>query len=336
MKKFLLTNKIYLPISLLLVLMMTFGAYFVEADFSIQKEEGGQVLGISEEYREESSRNFLPTAEDRIEYSEDFFDLENFPQKIYQEETPDYNSGSVYIYSPSSDYVFVDKNSKNIQAIASITKLMTALVFLENNPGWENIYELKREDRVEGGRIYLYLGDKVRIIDLFNLSLVASANTATKALANSTGMTEEEFVAKMNEKAQELGMTNTNYVDPIGISSFNVSNARDLAILLQEVLENEDIRNTVTKKEYYFKTVEGVSKIAYSTDNLLSIYPKEGVELLGGKTGYIEAAGFCFAGIFKNHDGREVVSVVLGADDPLMRFNETDDLVSWVYDNFLW
>ena len=333
MKKFIFSNKIYFPIAILLVTTMIYGAYFARANFTQQGDQG-RVLGISEEYVNEY---FLPVARDIDEaYSKDFFALQNFPQKINKGNMPDLDSSSVYVYSPSSNYVFAEKNSKNIRSIASITKLMTALVFLENNPGWENIYEIKREDRVNGGRIYLYLGEKARVFDLFNLSLVASANTATKALVSSTGLSQEDFVSKMNEKAISLGLNSTNFVDPIGISSLNVSNARDLSILLKNVIANEDIKKTTKKKEYNFKTVAGILKRAYSTDGLLGKYPKNSISLLGGKTGFINEAGFCFAGVFEDNDGKEVISVILGASDPFTRFSETDDLISWVYSSFVW
>ncbi len=333
MKKFILSNKIYLPIVFFLSLVMIYGAYYARANF-VQVENKGKVLGVSEKHVNEY---FLPVSPDvDVPYSKKFFELENFPQKINEGKMPSIKSSSVFVYSPSSDYVFVEKNSDNVQAIASITKLMTALVFLDNNPGWENIYEIKREDRVEGGRVYVYLGDGVRVIDLFNLSLVASANTATKALVSSTGISEKDFVEKMNEKARELGMQNTGFVDPVGISSFNISSARDLTLLLNEIIQNKDIRETTEKEEYSFRTVEGILKRAYSTDGLLEKYPKNGVDLVGGKTGYLDAAGFIFAGVFKNIEGKEVISVVLGASDPYMRFNETDMLVTWVYSNFVW
>lgn len=326
-------NNMYLLIFLLLLLVMFSASYFVEANIN-QNEVGARVLGISEEY---VNQYFLPMSLDADEaYSKDFFELKNFPQKINNGQIPEVESASVFVYSPQNEYVFAEKNSENAQAIASITKLMTALVFLDINPGWENIYEIKREDRVEGGRIYLYLGDRVRVFDLFNLSLVASANSATRALVSSTGISEEDFVKRMNEKSKYFGLKNTNFVDPIGISSLNVSTAKDLSILIKKAIDNDFIRETTEKSEYSFMTVGGVAKTAYSTDGLLGTYPKDSIRLLGGKTGYIEAAGFCFAGIFKNEEGKEVVSVVLGAKNPLMRFDETDNLVSWVYANFVW
>ncbi len=335
--KFLLSNKIYFPILAFSLIALFYGAYFVEANFS-GFEQKGMVLGVIEEIEEEAvDRNFLPVASDVDEdYWRNFFYTESLPQKLEDGIKPNLKSESHFVYSLSSDYVFTEHNSEKIMPIASITKLMTALVFLDINPGWENIYEIKREDRVEGGRIYLYLGDRVRLIDLFNLSLMASANTATLAMVNSTGYTEEEFVDKMNKKAIEIGLSNTNFVDPVGLSDFNTSSAKDLAKLLETVISHKEIKETLQMSEYYFETVDGTSKMAYSTDGLLGIYPKNDINLIGGKTGFTNAAGYCFIGLFEDNKGRSVVSVVLGADSISARFTETDEAVSWVYSNFVW
>lgn len=335
--KFLLSNKIYLPISLFSLIALFYGAYFVEANFS-SFEQKGRVLGISEEIEEViGDRNFLPVAKDVDEdYWRSFFYTESFPQKMEDGIKPSLKSESHFVYSLSSDYVFTEHNSEKIMPIASITKLMTALVFLDINPGWENIYEIKREDRVEGGRIYLYLGDRVRVVDLFNLSLMASANTATMAMVNSTGYTEKEFIERMNKKANEIGLLNTNFVDPVGLSDFNTSSAKDLAVLLETVISHKEIKEVLQMAEYSFETAEGIYKIAYSTDGLLGIYPKNNISLIGGKTGFTNAAGYCFVGLFEDDKGRSVVSVVLGAGSISARFTETDEAVSWVYSNFVW
>ena len=98
-----------------------------------------------------------------------------------------------------SSKIFFEKNAGEPRSIASITKLMTALVFLEHNPGWESVYKIKAEDKREGGKIYLFTGESVKVKDLFYSSLIASDNVATIALVKSTGMSEEEFVKIMNK-----------------------------------------------------------------------------------------------------------------------------------------
>jgi D-alanyl-D-alanine carboxypeptidase len=240
-------------------------------------------------------------------------------------------SGVVYDVK-NNNFVF-KKNQASRLPIASITKLMTAIVFVENNPGFDEVYEIKDEDRREGGRIYVYRGDKISVKDLFYLSLVGSANTATVALVHSTGMTEEEFVSKMNEKAKDLGLVRTNFKDAVGLSANNYSTANDIALLTREALSFSEIREATLRSSYSFKTLQGRTQVVYTTDQLLSNMPKNGVELFGGKTGYTDAAGYCFVGGFVDKTGQELISVVLGTESDKARFSETKNLINWVFEN---
>jgi D-alanyl-D-alanine endopeptidase (penicillin-binding protein 7) len=233
-------------------------------------------------------------------------------------------------------FFFYAKNADEVQPIASITKLMTALIFLENNPGWEKIYEITTADKVAGGRLNLFPGDNVKIKDLFYTSLVASDNGATLALVNSTGLSETEFVAKMNKKAKKLGLTKTHFVDPIGLSSNNVSTAREVALFAKVALSQKEIRQATESKEYTFVTLEGKTKKLESTDYLLFDSEKNSFSVLGGKTGYTDQAGYCFVGRFKDSSGQEVISVVLNSAGKNERFRESKTLVNWVFQNYNW
>ncbi len=240
------------------------------------------------------------------------------------------------IMDAKNNKILFAKNAAQARSIASITKLMTAMVFLENNPGWENIYQIKREDRREGGRIYLYMGEKVKVRDLFYLSLVGSANTATIALVGSTGMSEEEFVRKMNEKASGMGLVNTDFYDPAGLNNNNISTAEEIAKFAVVALADSDINEATLSKKYEFTTLGGRKKTVYSTDQLLGTFPQNGIRIIGGKTGYLELAGYSFVGRFIDRDGREMISVVLGSDSRDSRFSETRELAEWAYENYVW
>jgi serine-type D-Ala-D-Ala carboxypeptidase (penicillin-binding protein 5/6) len=235
-----------------------------------------------------------------------------------------------------SDEILFEQASDEQSSIASISKLATALVFLDLNPGWDKIYKIKKTDRVDGGKIYLFSGDEVKIKDLFYLSLVASDNSATLALVNSTGLSEEEFVARMNNKVRELGLKNTSFIDPIGISSNNISTAREIATLAKIALDRKEISEATITGNYEFKTLGGKNKSVRNTDSLLKIFPQNGIKILGGKTGYNEAAGYCFVGKFIDSGGHEVIAVVLGGDNINSRFDQTKDIVHWVYNNYNW
>jgi D-alanyl-D-alanine endopeptidase (penicillin-binding protein 7) len=232
-----------------------------------------------------------------------------------------------------SNEIIYGQNKEEKSSIASITKLATALVFLDNNPGWDNYYEIKNSDIVKGGRMHIYLGEKVRMRDLFFLSLIASDNTAAKALANATGI--ENFPEAMNKKMQILGLRNTSFVDPVGIGMENISNAEEVIKLLKEALNKKEIKTAIFKKDYQFKTLRGRDVGVYSTDWLFRENNNNFIHL-GGKTGYTESAGYCFAGIFKDEDGNEVITAVLNGPTINSRFKYSKDLVLWIFNSFIW
>lgn len=230
-----------------------------------------------------------------------------------------------------------EKNADDPQAVASITKLMTALVVLGENPDWDAEVEVRAGDERPGGIPYLIPGERVTVRDLFNLSLVASSNGGTVALARSTGLTEEEFAAKMNEVAASLGMSGSSFTEPTGLDATNVATARDVAILLRTALGREEIRETVAKREYRLVTKTGHARTVKSTDELLGGFlSKEPYRFLGGKTGYIEEAGYCFAAAAENGNGDGVIAVVLGTTTKEKRFKEVKSLMYWAFDAYAW
>lgn len=235
-----------------------------------------------------------------------------------------------------SSKILFEKNAEEPRPVASITKLMTALVFLEHNPGWELVYKIKAEDKREGGKFYLFTGESVKVKDLFYSSLIASDNIATIALVKSTGMSEEEFVRIMNEKAAELSLKNTSFSDPIGLSNANISTPREVAEFAKAALADKNISEATLTKKYEFSTGEGRKKIVRNTDDLLDLFPQNGIRIAGGKTGYTEAAGYCFVGKFVDHFGNEIISVVLREESNEYRFKEIYDLVHWAYKNYEW
>lgn len=228
------------------------------------------------------------------------------------------------------------KHADTPQPIASITKLMTALVFLEHNPGWDTFYKITPNDNIEGGHLNLFLGEEITIKDIFHTSLIASDNGATIALVHASGLSEKDFVAEMNRKASALSLRNTKFSDPIGLSDNNVSTAAEVAWLAKEAFNNRDIGETMKYSSYQFKTIEGKDKKVESTDYLLFDSAPGPWEVLAGKTGYTDEAGYCFVGRFRDKEGRELISAVLGSSSRNDRFRESKSLVNWVWQNYIW
>jgi len=255
--------------------------------------------------------------------------LENYSNK---EDEFKVDAGKAVIYDPKADIFLYQKNSQEVQSIASITKLMTALVVIDQNPDWQDSYQITKEDRKNGGRIYLFLGDKVKIEDLFNLSLVGSANTATSALIHSLNLNEDEFVSLMNEKAKNLNLKNTNFSDPIGLSPNNVSTAKEVALLTKEALSNNKIKDTLSQVVYNTETKQGKKITAESTNLLLSEDVKpQSLSVIAGKTGYINESGFCFSSWYSDSNQGEIITVVLDAETVFSRFEDSLKLSKWIY-----
>lgn len=274
-------------------------------------------------------------------------DIKSFPQseevkrlpevlKKSDAEDPVLENGSAVVMDSLTGKIIFSKDANRETPIASITKLMTAMVFLENNPGWDVEYKISSIDKVEGGKEYLYNGDIAKVRDLFYLSLVGSANSATLALVHSTGMTEEAFISAMNMKAKELNLKNTFYSDVVGLSNYNRSTAMEVAKIAKAALLDDSIREAVLSKEYRFDTIGGRKIVVYNTDALLDSFPLGDISLQGGKTGYTEAAGYCFVGMFLKNNDKEIISVVLGGINIDYRFSKTKELIEWTYDNFDW
>lgn len=235
-----------------------------------------------------------------------------------------------------SGAILWNKNSGEPRPIASITKLMTAEVFLNTNPDWDKVYQLAKEDIRSGGKSYIYPGDEVKVKDLFYLMLVGSDNTAAVALAKSTGLSEEEFVARMNERAKQFGLENTFFADVSGLSSKNISPAKEVLIMARKCLAKQEIRAATLESTYEFTTTGGRKVAVQSTDYLLSAFPVDGINIVGGKTGHTDEAGYCFVGDFKNEAGQEMLSVVMGTGTNEDRFAATKKLVKWAYDSYSW
>lgn len=239
---------------------------------------------------------------------------------------------SAAVMDKNSSIILWKKNAEEIRSIASISKLMTALIFLENNPSWNREVTMLQEDETKGAINNISRGEIVRAEDLFYTSLIASDNNATKALARSTGLSEKEFIDEMNKKAKEIGLVNTKFFEVTGLDERNVSTAVDILNLAKEVFTKEEIKSATTKQNYEFTAVSGKAHKVYSTDHLLNSY----LDIVAGKTGYINAAGYCLVAEVISADGQPIISVVLGSASNDDRFKDLKVLSAWVFENYSW
>jgi len=240
------------------------------------------------------------------------------------------------LFDPADHLFIFQQNADQVQPIASISKLMTALVFLRNNPGWDQIYQITASDNVPGGLVHLFLGERVKVRDLFYTSLVASDNGATMALVHATGLSEKEFVKQMNQTARQLGLLSTHFLEPTGLSDGNVSTAHDVALLAQAAFSYPEIRQATTMSKYDFQTLGGRDKQIISTDYLLDKSASSSVKVLAGKTGFTDPAGYCFVGLLQgaSTSSQPLIVVVLNSDGKNERFLQSKQIFNWALDSY--
>jgi len=241
---------------------------------------------------------------------------------------PDIRAEAAIIYDPKTGQVLWEQNSLDQRSIASITKVMTATVILEDeNADLSTPVVVERSDVRAASTTYLRAGYTVTKDDLLHLLLIGSDNAAARALARTSPYGSEGFVKRMNEKARELGLESTVYVDPSGLFNANVSSAYDMARLISYVSGSPRISSIMRTKSYTVKS--GSRQINVSSTNQLV---KVGdVDVQAGKTGFIRAAGYCLATLLRlPQGGPEVAVVVLGAKSNAGRFWETRHLFNWL------
>lgn len=238
---------------------------------------------------------------------------------------------SAAVMDKRTGLILWQKNANEKRSIASITKLMTALVFLDNNPGWKTEVTMEEEDEINGGTNHILRGELVTVENLFYTSLIASDNNSTRALARSTGLSQEEFVSRMNSKAKELGLNNTQFVDLTGLKDGNQSTALEILSLAKKSFDNSYIRDAVSSSSYSFTALSGGAHKVVSTNKLFNSF----LDIEAGKTGYINASGYCLVSEVAEGDNH-IISVVLGSDSHDARFQDLKILSAWIFENFNW
>ena len=244
---------------------------------------------------------------------------------------------SAVVIDRGTGAVLFEKNATETRSIGSLVKLMTALVFLEGDPDLNQTVTLEAEDLRAGGIQYIALNDPLSLRDLLFTSLVGSDNSATAALVRLSKMSLGDFVARMNEKAAEIGLVQTTFVDATGLSEDNRSLAPDVAKLVSAAMDNEIIRTATETSEEIFRSASGRSYYIPTTNELLdSFLNQPPYKIIGGKTGFLPAAGYCFGALISENNAHQIVVVVLGSDSKHGRFQDAKALAAWTYKVYNW
>lgn len=242
-------------------------------------------------------------------------------------EVPAPRAAAAIIYDPETNEVLFEEHALEQRSIASITKVMTALVFLESLTDASEVVKVERADVARASTTYLRNGYTVTVDELLHLLLIGSDNAAARVLARVSPYGSDGFVARMNEKARELGLQQTHYEDPSGLLSGNVSTAYEMARLISYAVADERVGSVMRKAEFNF--VPGKRNVHVNSTNR---FVRSGeIEVIGGKTGFISSSGYCLATMIRlPQTGRQVAMVVLGARSNAARFAETRHLFNWL------
>lgn len=228
------------------------------------------------------------------------------------------------------------KDADTARPIASISKLLTAVVVARQTTNWNIEHTMTSgEVSLTGASFPARAGDVFSRLDLLKTAMVASANGSAQALANSTGLTDDEFAADMMGVAKQIGMEHVQFVEPTGLSAKNQASAKDVAVLLREALRTPEIVEALQLSEHNMKprNDEGREITVRNTNKLIR---NDANYIVGGKTGFTYEAGYCLVALSQHPDGQQVITVVLGADSEDQRFAETQELVDWAFENYDW
>lgn len=238
---------------------------------------------------------------------------------------------SVVVLDINTGKTLLEKNSQEVWPIASLTKLMTASVFLDTKPNFNKKVRIVQSDQAIGARIGLKPGSIIYVKDLFTSMLSVSANDAAKALARISGLTDKVFIQKMNAKAKVWGLENTVFVEPTGLDPQNKSTAQEYAILAKNVLKNPRISQATLVKTYTFKDLKTGRRHKITNKNKLL---NSSLDMIGTKTGFIDESGPNIVAEAQQNN-KKVIAVIFKADFGGNQFREALGLLKAALDEGL-
>ncbi len=243
---------------------------------------------------------------------------------------------SAILIDAATGTVLYEKNAHERLAPASVTKVMTLLLIMEaldsGRIGWDDTIAASAAAAAKGGsQIYLEENEQMGLRDMLKSVVVASANDCATALAEHVSGSESAFVARMNERASELGMADTHFVNCTGLdddpdASEHLTSAHDIAVMSRELLKHDAIREYTT---IWMDTVRGGQFGLSNTNKLVRFYSGT----TGLKTGFTRAAGYCLSASAER-DGLELIAVVMHCNTSTDRFESAKALLDYGFANY--
>lgn len=244
---------------------------------------------------------------------------------------------SAFVADIASGRVLYAKDPHRVMPIASLTKLVTAMVFLDQKPDLSQTVTITQEEEDPETKQVFPVGESLTYADILKSMLVGSVNTSANVLAQSTTGTEN-FVRAMNAKMKELGLRSPVFVDPSGLDPQNRANAADVAAILSTALNYPDIRAVTENADVIVtgKTLKKDYRIKSTNLLLSSFLNQKPYGIIAAKTGSLPNAGYCMAMVTKHAEGQQIVAVELGSENTFSRFQDIKALTAWAFDTYQW
>jgi serine-type D-Ala-D-Ala endopeptidase (penicillin-binding protein 7) len=253
---------------------------------------------------------------------------------------PKVASASAIVVSVPVGQVIYEKSADEVRPVASLSKLMSAIVFMEQcgHVKLDALHQMNVDNRLlakGGDHSKLTTNWSYSHHDLLKAALMRSDNRAMPALMDSCGMHLQEFALHMNLKAKKLGLKKTSFTEPNGLSQFNVSTAREYTKVTLEASRHEILNEIMqTKRDVITAWRDGRARqVALGNTDLL--IGRKGVEVIAGKTGYTDIARYCFSVLNRLVDHSAVVMVFLGAEGKHTRFGDFSRVHKWLNDRLV-
>lgn len=240
------------------------------------------------------------------------------------------NASSAIMIEASTGEILFQKNADEKLAPASMTKMMSLLLIFEEidkgNIKWdEMITTSEHASSMGGSQIFLKVGEKMSALDMIKGITIASGNDATVAMSERVAGSEESFVKRMNERAKELGLKNTNFVNATGLDADNhYSSAYDMSLIAKELVKHEKVLEFSSTYEDYLRKGTSNPFWLVNTNRLVKFYP----EIDGLKTGFTNSAKYCLTATAKK-DGMRLITVVMNEPDTGKRSSDTKKMLDY-------
>ncbi len=249
----------------------------------------------------------------------------------------DVDAQAALVMDVASGQVLYEKDSHTAYSIASLSKLITAMVVLDAKSNLDESVTMTADDDGHEGKMVIQIGDSLTKRELLDALLIGSVNESANALARTSGG-REAFVRAMNKKARSIGMEHAVFFDPSGLDSHNRASAKDIAIALRAALGYSEIRQITEQPRIVLtgRTMKRTYDIKSTNLLLASDLNRKPYHIIAAKTGTLPEAGYCVAQATRDANGHEVIAVILGGASHFSRFQDVKALTYWSFQNFDW